>query len=75
MEEAKYIAITTDTWDGDSNNNNTNKKETNDHSLISVTGRGFFSNKNDFVILNLYFIQHLWIFTKKITEGLGYVGI
>ncbi|KAF7636907.1 Dimer_Tnp_hAT domain-containing protein [Meloidogyne graminicola] len=43
LEEAKYIAITTDTWDGDSNNNNITKKETNDHSLISVTAH--FINK------------------------------
>ena len=39
LEEAKYISITTDTWDGDCNTNNTTKKETSDHTLLSVTGK------------------------------------
>nr|CAD2155131.1 unnamed protein product [Meloidogyne enterolobii] len=42
LEDAKYISITTDTWDGDCNTNTT-KKETSDHTLLSVTAH--FINK------------------------------
>uniref|UniRef100_A0A915N054 Transposase n=1 Tax=Meloidogyne javanica TaxID=6303 RepID=A0A915N054_MELJA len=59
LEEAKYISITTDTWDGDCNTNNTTKKETSDHTLLSVTAH--FINKHmepSFCVLAARSIKH-----------------
>nr|CAD2176188.1 unnamed protein product [Meloidogyne enterolobii] len=58
LEDAKYISITTDTWDGDCNTNTT-KKETSDHTLLSVTAH--FINKHmepSFCVLAARSIKH-----------------